>query len=706
MISTVNLNTDQNEAVMDESQACLVNAQVGSGKTTVLIAKVFYLHHIKGVSLQDMAVFTFTNKAANEIKGRLKAVDTGIPESALDYFGTFHSIALKMLKTLAPLDSIGYSKDFSVIDAEEKTDMVSALIHSNGLNIRYLNKLEKRLEDAAKGCFLYGNMKCQDDMEALWRLYASEKRIQGKMDFDDLILNITKLLPQIKYRPKWIIVDEFQDTDDSQMSFIRALASPETKLFVVGDPNQIIYSWRGSNRQIFETFAEEYNARRLSLPKNYRSCTTILDVAKCFLNNDDKLYGTRELGGKIKVSNHYNAFNEAQYIALSILEKAKEGQKYGDIAVFYRLQRQSQPLEDVFQRNNIPYEVSIKKTIKDIPVLKWVILLLRASVNPLDIESAVYALSDEQFGERFSKSSARKIVRAARNTANTSAIRPEKQARVSTESDHLNDSVLLSRIDGFEDWCKSNSDLEAVYDYYSFDSYINPTSSSFSENKKSIIALLKKIATYIRTQKLDLFAGTKDFINSSALYSVDVLTENGSAEADTVKLMTLHSCKGLEFKQVYIIGVNDGLIPLFAKDNEEEQEERRLFFVGITRAKDALELSYYTNPETSRVLSGPSRYLQLIPPRLVDAEVPIKRVADLQYIRHEITERKNCDDLKASGKQEDILQTVHQRAVCHPKYGIGIVIKEDENLITVFFDGYGEKEFVKAFSDLEDIVPS
>lgn len=700
-----NLNVNQMAAVMNESRACLVNAQVGSGKTTVLIAKVCFLHQVKNVPLSDMVVLTFTNKAANEIKDRLKAADTSITDDDLAYFGTFHSVALKMLKTLSPLEEIGYSSDFAVMDADEKVDMANTIVNLNQLNIKYLGKLGRRLEEAAKGNYTYANMKYPDDIEVLLDLYAKEKRIQGKMDFDDLILNITQLLPEITYRPKWIIVDEFQDTDDKQMAFIHALTSQETKLFAVGDPNQIIYSWRGSNQRIFDQFAEEYNATQLSLPENYRSCTTILEVAKCFLKKDSDLSGIREPGNLIKVKNHYNPFNEAQYIASSIQSNVEKGLKFSDIAVFYRLQRQSQVLEDVFTKEKIPFEVSLKKTIKDIPVLKWVILLLRAAVNPLDIESATAVLSDDSFGEHLSKNVARKIVKTLRDTKNSSAIGSTtnllEYSDANTEPEE--EPELLRRINRFEFWCKDKKRAEEIYDYFSINKYINPTSASFQDNQESIITLLKKIDEYIKSKGLDLYPGVKEFVNSSALYGIDILSEDIKTETDSVKLMTLHSAKGLEFKQVYIIGVNYGLIPLLAKNDDDEEEERRLFFVGITRAKDDLELSYYTSSGDSRVSSGPSRYLSIIPHRLIDMEGIIQQDVDLQRFRHEILERKAIQEepIVEVPKVEDSLPAA--KTVRHPKYGRGTVVREDDNMITVLFAGYGEKEFVKAFSELEDV---
>ena len=701
-----NLNINQMTAVMNDSSACLVNAQVGSGKTTVLIAKVMFLHQIKNIPLSDMVVLTFTNKAAKEIKERLRSVDSNVTEDDMAHFGTFHSVALRMLKTLAPLEIIGYSSSFAVMDADEKIDLLNAIIYSNRLNIKYLNKIEKRMEEAEKGSYIYGNMKRVDDIEVLLDLYAKEKRIQGKMDFNDLIQFITQLLPEITFRPKWIIVDEFQDTDDRQMDFIRALSSKDTKLFVVGDPNQIIYSWRGSNQHIFDRFAAEYNATQLSLPENYRSCATILEVAKCFLKTGSVLSGAREPGNKIKVKNHYNSFNEAQYIASDIRAKVNAGMKYSDIAVFYRLQRQSQVMEDVFTREGIPFEVSLKKTIKDIPVLKWVIMLLRAAVNLLDIESAVAALSDAHYGERLSKTAARNIVEASRDMGDNSFVDQKNSLSVCDETGMSSDteSELLQKINGFKAWCKSHSCTKDIYGYFSLEEHINPTSASFQEDKASIEALLRKIDEYIIAKKTELYTGIKDFVNSSALYGIDVLLEEIRPDTDSVKLMTLHSAKGLEFRQVYIIGINDGLIPLFAKNYEDEQEEQRLFFVGITRAKDYLELSYYTSPDEKRVRSGPSRYLSLIPHRLIDMEEFMKQDVDLQKFRHKILESKDIQDTPSEERPNVKNMPSAQRCVRHPKYGIGSVIFEDDNMLTVSFDGYGEKEFIKAFSELEDIA--
>ncbi|NLC26775.1 MAG: ATP-dependent helicase, partial [Fastidiosipila sp.] len=396
-----NLNDYQIQAVLDDSPACLVNAQVGSGKTTVLIAKVFYLNKVKEVSFKDMIVLTFTNKAANEIKERIKNFDESVDEKEMPYFGTFHSVALKMMRTILPVEELGYTQDFSVIDPDEEAEIAERLISTNGIRIKYESKLRRRLELAEQGKFLYANMKYEDDIQTLIKWLQEDKIQQNKMSFNDLINNAKILAKKAAYRPQWIIIDEFQDSNEMQLEFIRALAGNQTKIFTVGDPNQIIYSWRGSIQNVFSSFKNEFNANELSLPINYRSCTTILEVAKCFLVSNSDLSGLREQGSKITIRNHYNPFNEAQYLCDSIADIVSQGNQHKDIAILYRLQRQSSTLKDAFDKCGIPYEISMRKTLKDIQVLAWFISLIRFSVNNNDIESAINVITNIKYGEHF-----------------------------------------------------------------------------------------------------------------------------------------------------------------------------------------------------------------------------------------------------------------------------------------------------------------
>ena len=553
------LNEYQKAAVLDESPVCLVRANVGSGKTTVLIEKIRYFHEKKGVPLERMTILTFTNKAADEIGQRLQESGNNI--------GTFHSVAFHLLQEELPLEELGYAKEFEVCLPEEELQLAEQLIAEQKLKIKYKNRLQKRLEEFyAKG----KTKDYKDDFLKLAELLTKEKKRQNKMSYEDLLKNTVLLLkrhPEFK-RPAWIIIDEIQDCDERQLEMIQELKGPETRIFAVGDPNQVIYSWRGSVFNIFYCLKALYQAKELSLPVNYRSSGTILKAAARFQETGMALEGTREQGEKITIRNHYDPFQEALYLADKIKGMHAKGVPYEEIAIFYRLQSQSETLKKVFEEKKVSCWVSQKE-------------------------------------------------------------------------------------DGQEN-----------------------------------------------TEKLE----------------------------NAVNLMTLHASKGLEFSHVFIIGVNNGLIPLNPKKEAEEEEERRLFYVGLTRAKESLELSYYTS-SGPRVLPGPGRYLSYFPESLVNRTSALemrdrKEAAEhLQNLKRMILEEREntfssepelAEAQKAEGeeiyKEADLtgenLRTetsFASRRVSHLKYGQGSVVSEDENTITVNFDDYGEKELLKAFSMLEEL---
>lgn len=671
------LNEYQKEAVLDESNACIVNANVGSGKTTVLISKIVYLHYARNVSYRDMIVLTFTNKAANEIKERLIGSGSSIQMEELETFGTFHSVALHLLQSIMPMEKLGYTKDFLVIEPEEELDVAMQVIQEKKLRIKYKNRLKKRLEQAM-AIQIEGQKisRYNDEIFQLVKLLKEEKIRQNKMSFSDLLKNANALLDDYKVEPKWIIIDEVQDSDKLQLDFIDKLKSVSTRLFAVGDPNQVIYTWRGSTLNVFYTLKHKYNAKELSLPINYRSSSSILEAAKCFLQDGSSLIGIREPGSKIVVKSQYNSFNEACYLADKIREIHKSGVPYNEIAVFYRLQNQSQVFEDVFLKNDLPYEVSLKKTIRDIPVLNWVIKLFRFSANHNDLSSGIYVLSNKDYGERIAETEAGKILK-----------------------DQSDNSELFTKMHEFAHKCSEIMKSDEIYNYFEFDKYIRPTAATYKEDKESIYALLDIIMEYVKEKQMTFLKGLTDFINSSALYGVNILQKDINSNTDAVKLMTLHASKGLEFSYVFITGVNYGLIPLQPRGMEQEEEERRLFFVGITRAKDYLELSYYTNPDYYRAEPWESRYIHMIPQQLIQNDSVKSADVNLQELKKQIQEAKT--EKKKEEASVESANQVSSKQVSHKKYGTGKVLKEDETMIEVEFENYGVKEFVKAFSELE-----
>jgi DNA helicase-2/ATP-dependent DNA helicase PcrA len=515
-------------------------------------------------------------------------------------------------------------------------------------------------------------------------LLEMEKKRCNAMEFDDLIENAIYLLKGNEFTPEWIIVDEFQDSDDRQLELIERMKKDKTHIFAVGDPNQVIYTWRGSKKDIFGEFRKAYNGNELTLPINYRSTSTILDAAKAFLEPGQLISGIRDQGKLISVKKHHNTFNEALYLCERIRRLAGDGLKYSDIAVLYRKQKQSEVFKDVFEKNGIPYEVSLKKTLRDIPVLYWLVRLLKASVNPSDRDSVTYILGDKRYGSGMGKNQINEFLK-------------------SIEDGNAPDFELLKRVIEFKAWCCFNNEITdamLIFEYFALGSYLMPTSITYKEDSERVMSFLGDIIGYIRNTKKELFNGIRDYLNNSALYGSRLLNENKGRDNDTVKLMTLHASKGLEFRHVFISAANLGLIPIPARSPEDEEEERRLFFVGITRAKDSLEISYHTNPDEYGVYGIPSPYLRMIPPELIESEDFVSRGANLNELRREI---KANIDVKRSAPENQAAasETVRRIKVRHEKYGEGTVISEDEANIKVDFEAYGTKVFSKDFCPLK-----
>ena len=718
------LNEYQKAAVLDESPACVVNANVGSGKTTVLIGKILYLHLYRNVPLEKMTVLTFTNKAADEIVERLRKIKPDIAPDQVQGFGTFHSVALRMLKNSLPVEEAGWTKEFTVMDPDEETDLAMKIIQEHGLKVKYKNRLKKRLEQEYQN-WLAGKAESRyrDDLYRLYPLLEEEKKRQNKMSFADLLRVSTELLrlknaePGGEHSeedsdrssgPAWILVDEVQDSDALQLEFLDSLrgkgcetkdnpAEKPAKIFAVGDPNQVIYSWRGTGDNMFYLIKHRFGAKELTLPVNYRSNASILAAANRFLQFGNRIQGTREEEQRITVRNHYDPFQEAEYLAEKIQTLHRNGKSYREIAVFYRLQSQSGILEKVFDRYGIPYELSVKKTLKDIPVLDWLVKVLRVSVNPADTQMAAEVLADPGYGE---------------------------------ESMYLRMTEF-----SVETGKRESVSAGELFAYFGLREALHPSSAGYQEDERLVMDFLEKMCASCNKEmesgQGNFTAAVREFINSSALYGMktdagekapgDISECEGAgpepdekdreASPDKVNLMTLHASKGLEFDTVFIIGVNQGMIPLRCKDFEQEEEERRLFFVGITRAENNLELSWYTNPGEPGAVGEPSRYLRMIPEQLLNREGSGKtesersgeseggdgRKSDLHQLRKQVQEqiRLKRESVQKKEKEPKVIR------VRHRKYGEGILISEDDMMIEAEFRGYGRKKFLKAFGEVE-----
>lgn len=523
-MQTRQLNSYQIAAIENEDRACLVNACVGSGKTTVLTEKIHYLHK-QGIAYEDMIVVTFTNKAANEILERL-----GIEKSEELNFGTFHSVANKLLCSKLPLENLGYGKDFTILLPEDELLLAEELIKKHKLKVKYKNRLQKRLETEYRSYVDGKESRYKDDLFLLYPLLKEAKKAANQMSYADLLNYAIELLKETPYYPKWLIVDEVQDCNAVQVEFLKILYGAQTHLFAVGDPNQMIYSFRGSEETLLYYIKNYFQATELSLPINYRSNATILAVANRFRQFGDTIVSqtgeeVQENLQKVPVANYYDSFTGAELIADKILKMRENGALWKEIAIFYRLKEQEEEFIHAFNHHNIPY------------------------------------VSDEH-GE------------------------------------------------------------------------------------------------------------------------------------DGVSLLTLHACKGLEFDYVFIVGVNQGLIPMASKSYEVMVEEQRLFFVGITRARKWLEISYYTNPTQHQAFGQPSNFLRMLPKNCIaweEERTDEEKRANLKELQRQVS--------RAIGeKEKEQVKAVEEiKYVEHPHYGKGKVIYEDDLMIRAEFEDYGEKELMKGF---------
>lgn len=689
------LNSYQQKAVFINNKKTLVSAMVGSGKTMVLVHKVLYLNLVEDVPLDRMAVITFTNKAANEIKERVKSYySSGNTFSQLEfpYLGTFHSIARTILMNSPNIERLGYTSEFSIIDENERKDLLIRLSNEHHLDIKFINNIDKRVDrylsyPTQNRSILYGNMKYGDDLVRLIELAKERKLSNNVMDFDDLITNVNSLLSISSdfQRPDWIIIDEFQDCSPYQIDFIDNLTDENTSVFAVGDPNQLIYTWRGSDVSIFNDFRTK-DCVEYHLPVNYRSSSSILDVAKHLLSEgDQQLLGTRVQGSKVHLWRHYDSNQEAFYLAQKIQAFQNNGIEYREMAILFRMKMQSEVFEAVFDQTGIPYEISQRQSVKDIPVLCWFIKFLKGCLNPSDIDSLASVITDNDYG----------IVENRNANIDFGLFSARNELlKYSQKSDHYGVDIKESEIRTFlkivNEFDNQVEDLELfdIYDIYSLlnlEYYLRPSSSKYSQDVNLIKRFLSEITFYVqnnpdKNMRLSLI----NAVNELSLGGYQIFSDVIDPNNNSVKLLTMHAAKGLEFRYVFISGANNGLIPLrFGKGTLEElEEEKRLFFVALTRAKDYLEISYHNNPEGWSSFPEPSIFLNEIPDHLLD-----KHINEAHWSKSKDQPLQEYEDFYVG------------QTVMHTKYGTGKVIGIDRIKMTIDFDAIGEKSFAVKFID-------
>lgn len=601
------LNESQYEAVVNTEGPVLVLAGAGSGKTRVVTYKIAYLVKEIGINPFNILAITFTNKAANEMKERAEE----LLERSINgmWIGTFHSICVRILRKY-------YSSNFTIYDTQDSVNLIKRIIKDRNLDSDQFKpkSIKNRISDFKnKGM---GVKEFQEFAGSDFYLkivgeiffdYEAAMKEANALDFDDLLLKTVKIFeanPSVceEYSSKfdYIFVDEYQDVNDIQYKFIKAISHVHNNLTVVGDENQSIYAFRGANLENILNFERDFKgAKVIYLNQNYRSTKSILDAANhLILNNPQKykreLLATKEDDEKVKCYNLMTGDDEA-YKVLEIIENLKDsGEKYSDIAILYRTNNQSRAFEDVFVRNSIPYEIIGGIRFYDRKEVKDVLAYLKLLNNPFD------SVSFER------------IVNTPRRGVGPKTLGDLNEYRLVTGKDYfetLSDIGTKSAKQFGEDFIKirevmNDVSLSELVDIVLEKSeYLKELKVSKNPEDESRVQNVYEFVSYVKEyENKNPESELSEMLNEISLLS-DI---DQSKEEDKVVLMTVHSSKGLEFRNVFVVGLEEGLFPsrMSMEDEKDVEEERRLFYVALTRARDRLFLT----SADSRMIYGQTIY--------------------------------------------------------------------------------------------------
>ena len=689
------LNDKQKEAVLHIDGPCLVIAGAGSGKTKVLTTRIANLIE-NGIPSYNILAITFTNKAAKEMRDRLSNI---VPDNSA-FVGTFHSLGVRIIRENAPL--LGLDRNFSIIDSDDVISLIKKIMKDLGLDPKltapaYIrNKISNiKNEMLSKDDIVKFYNTPQDKVaEKVYYEYIEILKKNNSVDFDDL-LRLPVLLFQehpdvlemYQDRFKYILIDEYQDTNEVQYKLSKLLAKKYKNIFIVGDPDQSIYMFRGANFRNILNFEKDYaNAKVIPLEENYRSTKYILDAANSVIKNNKErkektLWSSVGEGTKTKYLRAYDGKHEIQLVLDEIKRLLDEGYKKNDIAVLYRTNAQSRVVEEMFLKMNMPYKVVGSYYFYNRKEIKDLICYLRLILNNDDEISLRRVINVPKRGIGDATIAKLELEAKEQNTSIFQVISKGKEQlfkelilHLTEESDNLS---LTELIDLILDETGMREEYEAE-------------KTMESERRLEVLEEFKSITKSFeeRTGSVSL----ADFLEEISL--IADITEHQEDE-DVVTLMTMHSAKGLEFEVVFLVGMEDGIFPHQNSFCEEGglEEERRLCYVGITRAKERL---YITNAKRRMlygkdVMNSPSRFIKEIDPELLEVENE-KMMPEEQINREELYHN------------EGDIEFIDGDVIMHMIYGRGVVIEVKGDFITVAFaKNYGIKKLLKNHKSIKKI---
>ena len=635
MINLSTLNPQQRIAVENTEGPLLVLAGAGSGKTRVLTYRVAHLME-KGVPAWKILAITFTNKAAKEMAERVQAL-TGEAGSEA-WISTFHACCARILRR--DIEKLGYKRQFAIYDEDDRMSVIKAVLKELNLGDKeYPPKAVKAAISDAKNRMLSPEEWLKDAGDDFrnrkyyeaYRLYERTLRGNNALDFDDLLVKTLELLaeqpPVLEYyqnRFDYILVDEYQDTNRAQYELVRLLTGKKRNLCVVGDDDQSIYGWRGADIRNILDFEKDFpDAKVVKLEQNYRSTGNILDAANQVIahnqgRKEKALWTQAGEGEKIALYHALDERDEAAFIAAMTRKLIAHGARAGDVAVLYRTNAQSRVLEEAFVRGGIPYHVYGGQKFYERREVKDLIAYMRALVNPDDDVSLRRIINEPKRGigettvealQSYASSAEMSLMSAVLNVENAPlAARPKKLIGEFAE-------LMIDLTEALYEKTASEF-LEFMIDKTGYVRALEAVKSD--ENAARIENIRELQGAVTEFERLNPEGGLADFLENVALVAdTDSLNEGGGS----VTLMTLHSAKGLEFDNVFLPGMEENIFPLAraSYDDELMEEERRLAYVGITRAKKRLFLSHARSRAlyNSRSANELSRFVSEIPARLL-----------------------------------------------------------------------------------------
>ena len=721
------LNNMQQKAVKTTEGPVLILAGAGSGKTTVLVNRLAYILSTLNVNPYRVLAITFTNKAAGEMKERIRASIGAVADNM--WIGTFHSMCVRILRN--DIERLGYDRDFVIYDTTDSKAVIKECLSELNISeklfpLRSIMSAISRAKDDIMTPEIYekiyrGDFK-QNIIAQIYKLYQKKLLKNNALDFDDLIIKTIQLLSEHddireKYQEKfqYIMVDEYQDTNNAQYMLVSILAGKYRNLCVVGDDDQSIYKFRGANiRNILDFEMEFPDAVTIKLEQNYRSTSNILNAANAIIANNTErkgknLWTDQADGDKITIFTAGNEHQEGEYIARSVENYVKEGGKYSDCAVLYRMNAQSRVIEEMLMRRGVPYKVLAGLRFYDRKEIKDIIAYLRVIYNRGDDVSL------------------KRIVNEPKRGIGDTTI---KKAQEIADSKNIALYDVLLNIDKYPELKRASSSVkgftaimeslisqknkillyELVQNVIKETGYADRIKEESEKDGKSRIQNVEEFLSVVKEYEYapDENASLADFLERVALIS-DV--DNYEEGQECVVLMTIHSAKGLEFPVVYLPGMENGIFPgtISIGNDEEMQEERRLCYVAITRAKSKLHI-IKTNQRMifgKTVAQPQSKFLEELPAEFCDIKTDnAARMTNVGrffgFTKTEPQPEWRKTQVKTNGMKFCVGDIVN-----HHKFGKGCVISSqpfgDDYKVEVMFETAGKKLLMSNFAKLEKV---